>query len=88
MRFWAPEKRKITLILPVLSPAWIEDRGGEAVSISLAELRKGTVDCVTPRAPLDAKLYQEDEDDEAHLLDLAVGSGMVGNGGTRGMPVS
>jgi hypothetical protein len=41
-----------------------------------------------PELPLDTKLYQDDEDDEALLLGLSVGSGVVENGGTRGMPVS
>jgi hypothetical protein len=54
------------------------------VAVSLAKLRKGTVDFFLLRAPLDAGLHQEDEGDEAFLLGLSVGSGVVGNGRAAG----
>jgi hypothetical protein len=60
----------------------------DTVDFSLAEPRKGTAKFFLPRAPLDAVLHQDDEDDGAHLLDLAVGSGMAGIGGTRRTPAS
>jgi hypothetical protein len=54
------------------------------VVVSLVELRKGTVDFFLLRTPLDAELHQEDEGDEALLLGLLVGSGVVGNGRAAG----
>jgi hypothetical protein len=77
MRFEAPEKRKIILMLPVRSSGSIEDGDDQGVAVLLANLRKGTVDCVTSRAPLDAKLHQRYEDDEALLLSSTAGSEVV-----------
>jgi hypothetical protein len=64
------------------------DGGDDVVAVSLAELRKGTIDFLLPRAPLDAVLHQNDEGVEALLLGLSVGSGVVRNGGARGSPAS
>jgi hypothetical protein len=75
-------------MLPGGSSVLFEDGDDQLVAVPLADLRKGTVDCVITRAPLDAILYQGNEDGEALLLGQSVGSGVVGNGGTRGMPAS
>jgi hypothetical protein len=78
----------ITLMLPGWSPAWIGGEGDEVVAVFPAELRKGTANCFLPRAPLDARLHQADEDVEALLLSSTASSGVVGIGVTRVSPAS
>jgi hypothetical protein len=66
----------------------IDDGGDQVVVVPLAFRRKETVDCVIPRAPLDAKLYQRNEDDEALLLSSTAGSRVVAIAGARLSPAS
>jgi hypothetical protein len=76
MRFGAPEKRKITWMLPGMSLGSMEDGGDAMVDISLAEPRKGTVKLLHHRASLDVWLYQMIEDIEALLLSSTADSGV------------
>jgi hypothetical protein len=66
----------------------IGDRGVAAVAIFLAVLRKGTAEFALLRAPLDAPIYQMDEDIEALLLSSTAGSGVVGIAGAGWLPTS
>jgi hypothetical protein len=61
----------------------IVDGGDAMVHFSVEHRRKGTVDCAISRAPLDAKLYQRTEDDEALLLNSTAASGVIRITGAR-----
>jgi hypothetical protein len=60
--------------------AAIVDGGDAVVHFSVEHRRKGTVDCAISRAPLDAKFYQRNEDDEALLLSSTAAPGVAGIG--------
>jgi hypothetical protein len=57
--------------------AAIVDGGDAMVHFSVEPRRKKMVDCAISRAPLDAKLYQTTEDDEALLPSSTAASGVV-----------
>jgi hypothetical protein len=77
MRFEAPEKREITLMLLVRSPGSIEDGGVAVAAISLAAPRKGTVKFPLHRDPFVLWLHQMTEGVEALLLSSTADSGVV-----------
>jgi hypothetical protein len=75
-------------MLPGLSLGSMEDGDNAAVAISLAVLQKGMAEFSLLRAPLDAPIYQMNEDIAALLLSSSAGSRMVEKGGAVGWPVA
>jgi hypothetical protein len=82
------EKRMLTLV--AYSFELTKEMAGDDVTVdfSTASRRKGTINFFIPRAPLDARLHQEDEDVEELLLSSTSSSGVVGIGVVREPPAS
>jgi hypothetical protein len=68
----------LTLMVKSLKEGSMEDRDDAAVAISPAVLRKGKAEFALLRAPLDAPIYQVDEDIVARLQSSSASYGVVG----------
>jgi hypothetical protein len=73
--------RGLTVITTDMTARSMEDRDDAAVAIFPAVLRKEKAEFALLRAPLDAPIYQVDEDIEAPLQSSSTSYGVIGIGG-------